>query len=354
MRVENKSFGDLREQLEEERKKVDVASHNFSTRELSRMMLDEEIDIAPAYQRKFRWTEEGESLFIESVFLGLPIPPVFVATNKDFGWEVVDGLQRLSTLLHFMARDGDDLSIIDRAEPLKLTGLGKLDALNDVRYAELPKNIQVYFGRQPIQVVSLTDKSNKLIRFDLFERLNTGGVELSPQEVRACVFRGPFSDLVVELAENPTFRSLLKLQKAHQNDGTFEEQVLKFFAYKNKRGEFNGQVSKFLNKFTESANESFDVSREKELFKRTVDRLSEICGGDPFLRSRVSTTPLVQFEACMVAVAEILDEGREPADPGAGWPDDKELVRYSTRATNMRNMLEGRIRRARELFSADA
>ncbi|MGH3808071.1 MAG: DUF262 domain-containing protein [Pseudonocardiaceae bacterium] len=184
---------DVEAQLGTERRKVDVSTLNFSVRELVRMMSDGELNVVPEYQRKFRWTEAGESSFIESVFLGLPIPPLFVATNVGFQWEVVDGLQRLSTLMHFLASSPGELAIVNRSENLRLKGLEKLTALNDAIHAELPAAMQVYFGRQPLQVVSLTDKSDLQVRFDVFERLNKGAVQLTGQEVRACVYRGDFN-----------------------------------------------------------------------------------------------------------------------------------------------------------------
>lgn len=349
-----KNLNNLEAELTEERKKVDVASHNFSTRELVRMMVEDEINIAPAYQRKFRWTERGESLFIESIFLGLPIPPVFVATNAGFEWEVVDGLQRLSTLLHFMAGPDVDLSTINRSSKLELSKLEKVPSLNGLTYDILPKNLRMYFSRQPLQVVSLTDKSNNLIRFDLFERLNTGGVALSAQEVRACVYRGKFNDLLEELSTHPNFTKLIKLQQARQHDGTAAEEVLKFFAYKNNRDEFDGRVSNFLNEYMDAAaSTKFSYRAERKIFLDASDKLAEICKGKPFLRSRVNTTPLVQFEACLVAIAEILQSGGTIEAP-ANWADDEELVDYSTGATNTKTMLEGRIDRARRIFSGNA
>ena len=190
-------------QLGAERRKVDVSTLNFSVRELVRMMADGELSVAPEYQRKFRWTELGESSFIESVFLGLPIPPIFVATNVGFQWEVVDGLQRLSTLMHFLGGNADELAVVNRTENLRLKGLEKLSSLNTIAYSELPRTMQVYFGRQPLQVVSLTDKSDLQVRFDVFERLNKGAVSLTAQEVRACVFRGEFNLFLEGLSEDP-------------------------------------------------------------------------------------------------------------------------------------------------------
>lgn len=341
-------------QLKDERDKVDVAVHNFSVRELVRMMIEDELDAAPAYQRQFRWGPEAESLFIESVFLGLPIPPIFVATNVGYQWEVVDGLQRLSTLTHFLAETDADAQKVSRTDPLELVGLEKLNQLNGSRYADLPRNIKVYFGRQPLQIISLTDKSNLEVRFDVFERLNRGGVTLSAQEVRACVYRGKFNEFIEELSTNSQFDALLKLKRANQTDGTRVEQVLKFFAYKNYRDSFDGKVERWLNRSMGSARNGFDYRAERLSFDAAVSALHEACEGKPLLRKDSRVTPLVQFEACLVAIAELLAEGKPVTRPHAGWQDDRELTAATGAGSNTRAMLNRRLERAKELFSGAA
>jgi hypothetical protein len=341
------------EQLDKERRKVDVASHDFSVRELVRMMTEEELNVAPAYQRMFRWNAQASSLFIESVFLGLPIPPIFVATNVGFQWEVVDGLQRLSSLAHFLAADADEAAMVNRQAPLALTGLEKLSQLNGATYASLPKNLKVFFGRQPLQVVALTDKSNLEVRFDVFERLNRGGIRLTAQEVRACVYRGEFNLFVEELAQNADFDALLKLKQGSQEDGTQAEQVLKFFAYKNHRDIFDGKVERFLNTVMGLSQQSFDYVKERELFERASAFLHEVCGG-AYLRAGTSTTPLVQFEACMVAIAEIFQSGNQPVVPEGDWIEDTELRVSSGGGSNSRSMLDRRLTRAKDIFSGQA
>ncbi|WP_328982150.1 DUF262 domain-containing protein [Streptomyces mirabilis] len=342
------------QQLDEERRKVDVASHDFSVRELVRMMSEEELNVAPAYQRMFRWNAQASSLFIESVFLGLPIPPIFVATNVGFQWEVVDGLQRLSSLAHFLAADADEAATVNRSSPLVLTGLEKLSQLNGMTYASLPKNLKVFFGRQPLQVVALTDKSNLDVRFDVFERLNRGGIRLTPQEVRACVYRGDFNVFIEELAQNEDFSSLLKLKQGSQEDGTQAEQVLKFFAYKNHRGIYDGKVERYLNTVMGLSQRTFDYVREKELFEKSAAFLSQVCEGKPYLRSGTSTTPLVQFEACIVSIAEIFQSGQQPVVPEGDWIEDQELRNSSGGGSNSRSMLDRRLTRAKDIFSGQA
>lgn len=341
---------DIETQLGNERRKVDVSTLNFSVRELVRMMSDGELRVAPEYQRKFRWSETGESSFIESVFLGLPIPPLFVATNVGFQWEVVDGLQRLSTLMHFLASGLEELEIVNRTENLRLKGLEKISALNGVTYRELPKTMQVYFGRQPLQVVSLTDKSDLQVRFDVFERLNKGAVALTAQEVRACVFRGDFNKFLERLSGDENFLKLLKLQENRLYDGTKAEQVLKFFAYKDWRANFDGRVEHFLNSYMEVASSEFDYRRSEPLFRKATAELHQICGGH-FMRTDYNVTPLVQFEACLVAIAELIESNGKIIRPNEGWQNDPELKRSSMGGTNTRTALRRRIERAKALFS---
>jgi hypothetical protein len=342
----------LEDQLNVERRKVDVATHNFSVRELVRMISESELNVAPDYQRKFRWTPAAESAFIESVFLGLPIPPIFVATNVGFQWEVVDGLQRLSTLVHFVSPAPAELAIINRKTLLELEGLEKLSQLNGLEFEQLPRNLQVYFGRQPLQVVSLTDKSDLQVRFDVFARLNRGSVKLTAQEVRACIYQGDLNNLVNELAEFEPFKAMLKLKQVNQKDATIAEQVLKFFAYKNYRESFDGKVERWLNRYMDWAQENnFNHREEAAAFKKAANKLYEIMGGKQFLRAGVYVTPLVQFETALVVIANLQAEGKAIVNPPADWLSDPEFRDSSAAGSNARSMLTRRMNRARVLLS---
>lgn len=240
----------LQQQLDTQRRLVDVDHFDITVRELVRMATESEIRRAPVYQRKFRWDEESESRLIESVLLGLPIPSLFMATNSDGTWEVVDGLQRLSTLMHFLSEPGDAwLNEIGKTEPLQLQGLEHLSEFNTLSFERLPTPIRLSFGKRGLRVTALSDKSNVEARYEVFERLNTGGIALSPQEVRACVFQGEFADFIRDLAEDTEFKRLVKLQRVHQNDATREELVLKFFAYLEDRSSFSGAVGEFLTQY---------------------------------------------------------------------------------------------------------
>ena len=186
-------MADFLQQLAEQKRKVDFNTYDMTTKELVSLVADGTINISPEYQRQFRWEEERQSSLIESIFLGIPVPSLFMATNSDNTWEVIDGVQRLSTIINFVA-DCDSVirKKIKKSEPLKLKGLNKLSLFNDHTFSELPSTVRLEFNLKPIKVITLSDKSDKLVRFDLFERLNTGGVKLSDQEIRSCVYTGDY------------------------------------------------------------------------------------------------------------------------------------------------------------------
>lgn len=179
-------FTDLQSQLMEQKMKVDFNSYDLSIKELISMISDDLINIAPEYQRQFRWDSERQSSLIESLFLGIPVPSIFMATNADGTWELIDGVQRISTILCFAGSDEDRKKINAKTiSALKLKGLDKLTLFNDKSFFDLPNDIQNKFKLTSIKVTTLSDKSDKNVRFDLFERLNRGGVILSDQEIRS-------------------------------------------------------------------------------------------------------------------------------------------------------------------------
>ena len=344
---------DLQISLDSHRQKIDVENFDLTIREIISMVRSGEIKRSPSYQRKFRWKAEDESRLIESLLLGLPVPNVFVATNSDGSWELVDGLQRVSTVLHFILDDTEskDLLLIKeltRTESLRLSGLVKLDAFNTKCFKDLPQPLQFLFLKRQFRVTALSDKSDHSARFDLFERLNRGGIALSSQEVRDCVYRSPFTDMLDELASNEKFLKIIKVQELHKTDGTLEEQVLKFFAYLNWRENFDGSVVEFLNKYIAERHKNTKISEDKKEFLSVVSALEPLLIG-PILRKNTKLTPLNHFEAILVGAAEVLRNG-QPLTPQNGWIDDKELTKFSSGGTNTKSMLKGRIQRAMELL----
>ena len=143
----------------------------------------------------------------------------------------------------------------------------------------------------------------------------------------------------------------MKLQHGAEHNGTREELVLKFFAYKEARGDFRGAVTKFLTDYMARAKDEIDIDASRALFTSVVAALSRLTDGKPFLRANVKTTPLNQLEAVMVATGELIDGGQNVQQLAPGWTDDPELVKASTGGTNTAAMLRARIDRAKQLLS---
>jgi hypothetical protein len=341
----------LQAELETQRRQVDVDNFDLTLGELVRMAEAGELIRSPEYQRKFRWSVDDESYLIESLFLGLPVPSIFVAANPDGTWEVVDGLQRLSTLIHFMSNSKDALAELGVTSPLLLSKLAKLPSFNGQTFSSLPTPLRLQFGKRSLRVTALSDKSDPEIRFEVFERLNKGGVSLTPQEVRACIFRGDFADLLRELAEYPDFVSLVKLQQAHQSDGTREELVLKFFTYLNDAENYDGNVKEHLNRYMRLNQSKIPLEKSRKLFQNVCSQLYQVTGG-PLLRKGYGNTPLNQLEAVMVGAGSLIRSGKKLKQPSKNWLNDPELVRFSTKGTNTRSSFLGRNQRAQQLLAA--
>ena len=340
----------LLEQLEKERRKVDFDSFDISTKELISMAENGIIDVAPEYQRQFRWPIVNQSKFIESVFLGIPIPSLFMAANKDGSWELIDGVQRLNSLIHFAGSD-EQLKQFTFKSPLTLSDLDILTEFNGKKYEDLPNSLKLKFTLRPLKITTLSDKSDMKVRFDLFERLNTGGVKLTDQEIRACVFRGEFNDFISGLSHNNDFMNVVILPATNENDGTREELVLKFFAYLYDRDNFVHSVVGFLNDYMQKASFKFDYKKSRTIFENTFSELKEeIPKG--ISRGNRRSTPINLYEAVAVGAADVISSGRTIIGKNLSkWINDKELTMLTSGATNSRKRVKDRIKYCSKRFT---
>ena len=344
-----------RAQLAAQRRTVDFDTYDVTVDELLRRVSKHRIDVAPIYQRQFRWDLTRQSRLIESVFLGVPVPPLFMATNSNESmqnqWEVVDGLQRLLTLVHFAGEAKARMATGLGESILKLRNLEKLDSFDGETFGGLPEDLQSAFEDRPMKVVVLNDKSDLQVRYDLFERLNTGGISLTAHEIRECVFRGDFINLLVELAETDEFKGVVVLPESRWKDGTPQEYVLRFFAYLEGYEGFEHSVIDFLNKFTRSAYDDPEVESRTEIFRRTFGFLDAAFPRG--IRSRLNQTPANLFEAISVGAALALRENPKLVPPsGTSWITSEELRHLTTGATNSRPRVIGRIEYCRDRFLA--
>jgi len=322
---------------------VSFDSYDMTVRQILEMFEEEAIYVPPDYQRQFVWDSARESQLIESIFLGIPVPSLFMATNSDSTWEIVDGVQRLSTIAHFMSEKAGMLSKVNREKPLSLNGVEKLSEMDGLTFADLSKPLKLLLQTRPIRVTVLNDKSDLSVRFDLFERLNTGGVSLTNQEIRNCIFRGRFKDDVKKLAANSDFRSAVRLKESDLKNGTPEEYVLRFFAYLDDRSSFEHSVKGFLNDFMRASSSRGISTAKQKLFKDTMATLAKAFPNG-ITRGQASTTSAVLFEALAVGTAEAIKANKRITGPKLrSLASDPILRKFTTGATNSRKMLAGRI-----------
>ncbi|RYE02293.1 MAG: DUF262 domain-containing protein [Sphingobacteriales bacterium] len=335
----------LQDQLDKERRLVSFDSYDLTVSSLMEMIVSGAVFVPPEYQRQFIWEPKRQSTLIESVFLGIPIPSIFMAANSDATWEVVDGVQRLGSMCHFIGSK-ELLEKVDRLEPLEIDGLEKLSTLNRVAFADLPKSVQLYFQTRFLKVVVLNDKSDLSVRFDLFERLNTGGVTLTEQEIRNCVYRGPFNESIKSLADSPDMRKVIVLGDKAPG-GAYEDVVLRFFAYLNNYQNFDHLVKNFLNEYMDKHKANPLPKHQIDLFNQTFAELAKALPNG-IIRARAKS-PVNLAEAIAVGTALAIKSG------AALLPDkikalllDEELKKYTGAGSNQKKFVISRIEHVRD------
>ncbi|TXH67099.1 MAG: DUF262 domain-containing protein, partial [Thiothrix sp.] len=201
-----------------------------------------QLNLQPHYQRQYVWQLKPElpSRLIESLLLNIPIPPLYfirLSTGANKGKsEVVDGQQRLTTLIKFIKNE------------FKLEKLQKLSSLNGKCFRELPEQDQEKILDASIRSIIIDSGENQDLQYEIFERLNRGAMALNEQEIRNCVYRGNFCDLLAELENDANWR---KVKGTSSPEGRFAERemILRFFAFSNRLDSYKGNLKRFLNDY---------------------------------------------------------------------------------------------------------
>lgn len=233
------------------------------------------LNLKPDFQRMQVWDNKRSSRLIESVLLGIPIPLIYLNEEENNVYSVIDGQQRLTTFFNFMK------SIF------KLTGLSILSDLNGKQFNELPEELQNKVEDTTIPVITISSDSDPNVKFDIFERLNTGSMQLNSQELRNSIYRGPFNDLIKELASYPDFLKLLGFERPpfRMQD---VELVLRFFAFFHETYlNYTPSAKRFLNKEMEehkNINKNTEGQDLVDIFKKSVDLTKTIFGEKAFHR----------------------------------------------------------------------
>jgi hypothetical protein len=281
----------LEQELSRARKDVVTDGYEMSVGEIANLYRDGELRINPIFQRYFRWDIGRKSKFIESILLGIPIPPIFVSQAADGVWELVDGLQRISTLLEFIGDLKDP-----KGEPLPasiLEGTKALPSLSGCSWAGSGQNLstaqKLDVKRARMRVEILKRESDDGAKYELFQRLNTGGAALTPQEVRSCVaimINEAFHQWLLECAKLEAFRGTIELSdKATEEQGDIEL-VLRFMAFRRVKYTKGTDVHEYLDQavIQLASEQDFPASKEAQVFRETFELLNAALGKHAFRR----------------------------------------------------------------------
>lgn len=342
-------------EVEETRNSLSTSQRDFSFGELMNMYEENEIIIAPEYQRLFRWTNEQKTSFIESILLGIPIPPIFVAEDKDGVWELIDGLQRISTVFSFFGVLKDD---VDKKNNWTLEEGNLIENINGEDISSLPQRLKLNIKRAGCRVEIVNWNSKMDLRYELFNRLNTGGSPLTEQEIRNCIFRGTSTKFNVFLSTNAKrkeFLNLIEPTSKQSEEKYLEELVLRFVALHECGSKVSKPIAKFLTNFMKNAVEkdTLNFSELQILFDRVICVLSPL--GKDIFRGKNGIFSSSLYDGIMIGTAQYIDEFEADADlleiKVGDLKNSTDFEKYTGSASSSKERVMGRVRTAIEIFS---
>lgn len=261
------------------------------------------IKLNPEYQRKHRWNNETSSRLIESLILNIPVPFIYLSQDIDVDdevddgvsrYSVIDGQQRLTAIYGFFKNE------------YTLTQLDVLSPLNGCKYKDLPPFLIRRLEERSIRCLRIDSTLDQQVKYDIFERLNSGSVKLEPQELRNATCRGPFKTLIKELVHNEFFVSNTKLTGKRKEKMEDEELVLRYFSFGYNNGylKYQGGLKSFLTSQMISfndldANTLGDFKRE---FEDVMHKISDDLGELPFAKYRYEDDQKIKMSDFNVSV----------------------------------------------------
>ncbi|WP_171495289.1 DUF262 domain-containing protein [Acinetobacter soli] len=302
---------ELEELFEKSQNRLFFQSSDLSFSSIADMVESKAIDIRPKYQRRERWTIEKQSALIESFVLNVPIPPIYLAEHSYGKYSVIDGKQRITAIYKFIK------------DNLKISGLEKSEELNDFTYDELPESLSNALKIRPfLRVIILLKQSDPELKYEVFNRLNTGGDNLLPQEIRNAMFEGELNDLLMELSENKNLiKHLVSSIDTYKKSTIYREMqdvefVLRFFTVREYWENFpcnNMQfaMTQYMEEYSNNITE-IQISKNRNLFKKSIEICNLIWEDKVFKRPDGSKKTIQGiYDSQMVSISHFIENGLE-------------------------------------------
>lgn len=361
-------IAEIEEEIENNKKSFRSYKVDMTFGELMNLYKNEELKISPSYQRLFRWDLHQRTKFIESLLLDIPIPPIFVAEDEAGKWEVVDGLQRLSTFFSFIGCLDEKNITSEPKNNWKMKQGDLINTIKGMKYENLPIKNQLNLKRSFCSVIVIqTDKEDYGTRYEIFNRLNTGGTKLSDQEIRNVIYRGiseEFNEFLREYGSNEDFKELINITSRKKDALFLDELILRFCTLYNNSDNITGNLSKYMTKFMEQQVKKISkdtdntiINDYKSILNRTIKILKPL-GSDIFKSNnkngkKFSTS---YYDGIMMGISQNIElyesVNIEEIEKNISiLKNDNEFKKYTgTGAQNKKNVV-GRIKRANEIFS---
>jgi hypothetical protein len=281
----------LKNEIEKLRYDIYVDSYPMSLLELINLYKEGDINLKSKYQRVFKWDNEQRTKLIESFFLGLPIPSIFLYQDENALWEVVDGIQRLSTIFQFVgALRKDENSFY---ECLKLTKAPKLKYLEGLTYNDLSQELQREFKKFKLQLIIISKKSGQDVKLEVFRRLNGFGTNLNRQELRnalVLLLEEKYFNFIDNLANYNPFLSCFKFKDEQIKDKKHYEYVIRYLTLREEHTllDFSTKDNPSIDDLFDEViieiveNNKINLYDEQILFKRVFILISEMFGYNAF------------------------------------------------------------------------
>ena len=251
-------------------RKINTQPYDLSVNTLVEQWNDHLLGI-PEIQREYVWDNGRASRLIESLILNIPVPPLYFAETQDARFEVIDGHQRVKSIARYISNE------------FALSGLGVLDDFKAKRFFQLPDREQRFLKTRSLRVVVITHDSHPSMKFEVFERLNTGGISLNAQELRNSLYRGSFNRELKDLAKNAAFRTCIgtKLPRRRMVD---EELILRFFALRDTLAGYKPPLKRVLNEYMDLHRDPDEdwLAERRQVFSITMSMLANVLGGQAF------------------------------------------------------------------------
>lgn len=253
---------------------LDLLTVHTETKDLTLSQIKDMVDANdlmtnPDYQRNYVYDDKRASLLVESILIGIPIPIIYLCEEEEGIYSVIDGQQRIMSFTRFLKNE------------FALTGLTKLTELNGSYFKDLSKSIQRRLRAKSLKAICL-DRDSQDLKYDIFSRLNLGAVKLKDQEVRNCIYRGSFNDMLHHIA-NTDVNARSLFHNADNKRMEFEERILRFFAMRdfyNISGTFKDTMNRFMTKHMHDS--PAEIASFEEQYRSVTDAVKQVLGDDAF------------------------------------------------------------------------